>query len=61
MFSNVTNMRVAQNCMEYSAKSIISLLSVSVLSESCDNCQNYIKGKCTKGLFYEIMEIINRN
>lgn len=54
-------MIAAQNCLDYAPKYIISLLSVASLSESCNNCQNYIKGKCTKGLFDEIMETIKRN
>lgn len=61
MNSNNGKMVVAQNCLEYYPKYIISLLSMSALSESCNNCQNYIKGDCTKGLFNEIMETINRN
>lgn len=61
MISNSSKMIAAQNCLDYAPKYIISLLSVASLSESCNNCQNYIKGKCTKGLFDEIMETIKRN
>lgn len=58
---NNGKMIIAQNCFEYEPKYIISLLSMGVLSESCNNCQNYIKGNCNKGLIDEIMETINRN
>lgn len=61
MISNSMKMLVAQNCDNYNPKYILSLLSMSSLSESCSNCQNYVNGKCTKESFDEIMETINRN
>ncbi|MCY6485921.1 hypothetical protein OW763_16555 [Clostridium aestuarii] len=61
MVSNEMKMVIAQNCQEYEAKYGISMLSMGTLSESCNNCKNFIKGKCTKGLFDEIMETIRRN
>jgi len=61
MFSNMDNMLVAQNCIEYNPMHIISLLSVSAPLESCTNCKNFIKGKCSKELHNEIKEMINRN
>ncbi|QGU93791.1 hypothetical protein GOM49_00375 [Clostridium bovifaecis] len=61
MISNSTKMVIAQNCLGYNPKYIISLLSMATLSESCNNCQNYVKGNCTKGLFDEMMETIKRN
>lgn len=61
MISNSTKMVIAQNCLGYNPKYIISLLSMASLSESCNNCQNYVKGNCTKGLFDEMMETIKRN
>ncbi len=61
MISNELKMVVAQNCTEYESKYLISLLSMSNFSGSCDSCQNYMKGKCTRELFDDIMGIIKRN
>jgi hypothetical protein len=61
MISNRNEMFVAQNCNEYESKYLISLLNASNISASCNSCENYAKGKCTKGLFDEIVDIIRRN
>lgn len=61
MISNEVKMVVAQNCNEYESKYLISLISMSNFSGSCDSCISYMKGKCSKELFDEIMEIIRRN
>lgn len=61
MISNFTKMRVAQNCSSYKPRYAVCAMSVSTLSESCSNCQNYENEKCSKGLFNGIMESINMN
>ncbi|MCY6372785.1 hypothetical protein [Clostridium ganghwense] len=61
MISNETKMVVAQNCLGYQPRYAITMFSMGTLSESCSNCQNFVSGKCTKGLFDEVMQIINRN
>jgi hypothetical protein len=61
MISNSTKMIIAQNCLGYEPRYIISLLSMTSLSESCNNCQSYIRGNCAKGLLNDMMETIKRN
>ncbi|AYF53979.1 hypothetical protein G8S49_13135 [Clostridium botulinum C] len=61
MISSSMKMIVAQNCIEYNPKYTIALLSMVSSSESCANCKNFIKGKCSKGLFDEVMDIISKN
>ncbi|MBE6043494.1 hypothetical protein [Clostridium thermopalmarium] len=61
MICDSTKMIIAQNCIGYEPKYIISLLSMTSLSESCNNCQNYIRGNCIKGLFDDMVETIKRN
>lgn len=61
MISNRNEMFAAQNCDEYESKYLLNLLNASNISSSCNSCANYTKGKCTKGLFDEIVEIIRRN
>lgn len=61
MITNNMEMIVAQNCIEYDPKYIISLLSMLSSSESCYNCKNFIDGKCTQGLFNNIKDIITKN
>lgn len=61
MVSNELKMVVAKNCSGYEPKHAVTMLSMGTLSESCNNCKNFIKGKCNKGLFDEIKESITRN
>ncbi|KEI04747.1 hypothetical protein IRP63_00255 [Clostridium botulinum] len=61
MISSSMKMVVAQNCIGYDPKYTIALLSMVSSSESCSNCKNFIKGKCIKGLFDEVMDIISKN
>lgn len=55
-------MVVAENCDEYNPVNhdFISQMGVT-LSETCDNCKNFINGRCIKNLFDPIKEAINRN
>lgn len=55
-------MVVAENCDEYNPVNhdFISQMGVT-LSETCDNCKNFIDGRCIKNLFDPIKEAINRN
>lgn len=61
MVSNSMKMIVAQNCVGYNPKYTIASLSMLSNSESCSNCKNFIGGKCTKGLFDEVIDIIGKN
>lgn len=61
MIASEAKMIVAQNCFEYSPKFAISMFSMGTLSESCNNCEHFKNGKCLKGLFNEVFQIINRN
>ncbi|WMJ80030.1 hypothetical protein RBU49_14410 [Clostridium sp. MB40-C1] len=61
MISKEFKMVVAQNCLDYDAKYAITMFSMGTLSESCNNCKNFINGECSKGLFDEIIQIISRN
>lgn len=61
MISNELKMRVAQNCPGYVSRNNGFLSSMTQLSESCDNCKNFIRGKCVKGLFDEVKEKIRQN
>lgn len=61
MVNNEIKMRVAQNCPGYSSRHSYSLMSFVGSSQSCDTCKNYVRGKCTKGLFDEIYSEIRVN
>lgn len=61
MISNEIKMRVAQNCSQYISRSIYALQSVVASNQSCNTCQNYIRGNCTKDIFDEIYENIRKN
>ena len=62
MVSNEIKMRVAENCHKYKPRYYMGLMnSISYGSESCVSCVNYVKEKCTQGLFQEIMETIMLN
>ncbi len=62
MVSSEIKMRVAENCHEYRARYYMGLMnSISYESESCVSCVNYVKERCTQGLFHEIMETIMLN
>lgn len=62
MVSSEIKIRVAQNCHEYRPRYYMGLMSsITYGAESCSSCVNYVKQKCTEGLFDEIMEIIMLN
>ena len=62
MISNELKMRVAQNCHGYRSKYVLALInSITYGSENCNSCVNYVREKCTEGLFDEVMEIIRVN
>ena len=62
MVSSDIKMRVAQNCHGYRNIYYMGLMnSISYESESCSSCVNYVKEKCTEGLFDEIREKIMIN
>ena len=61
MVSSELKMMVAQNCASYSPRSAQGMASIGNLSESCSNCSNYIRGRCVKGLFENIIDTIKIN
>jgi len=62
MISSELKMRVANNCNSYSPIYYMGLMnSITYGSESCSGCINYVKEKCTQGLFDEIRETIMIN
>ncbi|MGH4122257.1 MAG: hypothetical protein ACREV6_04940 [Clostridium sp.] len=62
MVSSEIKMRVAQNCHGYRPKYYMGLMnSITYGSESCSSCVNYVKEKCTEGLFDGVREIISIN
>jgi hypothetical protein len=61
MVSEELKMTVAQNCSGYRPRSVYLSMSMGTLSESCNNCANFINGKCAKGLFNEIEREITTN
>lgn len=52
---------IAENCFGYEPYSILNLYSMADLSPSCENCLNFVEGKCEKGLFDGIRERITMN
>lgn len=61
MVSSGVKMMVAQNCSRYNPKSALPMSSIGNLSESCSNCSNYIRGRCVKNLFENILDTIKVN
>lgn len=54
MISKETMFMVGQNCDEYRSKSALNMMSMTNLSESCDNCLNYVRGHCIKDMITAI-------
>jgi hypothetical protein len=52
---------IAENCEAYEPKYKIVTMSVGRLSESCGNCTNFKREKCSKGLFDGAKDIIRIN
>jgi len=61
VISSELKMRVAQNCPGYHPRYIFSSMSMGTSSESCNNCVNFVRGKCSKNLFDDIKETIRIN
>jgi hypothetical protein len=61
MVSNEMKSTIAQNCPGYEARYALSMLSMGSLSESCNNCSNYVRGQCIKDLLDPMREKIERN
>jgi hypothetical protein len=61
MISSEMKSIVAQNCPGYEPRYALSMMSMGMLSESCDNCANFVRGHCVKDLLDEIKEKIERN
>ncbi|MBU3210681.1 hypothetical protein [Clostridium algidicarnis] len=53
---------IGENCPGYEPRYGLSLMSMGGhLSPSCDNCSNFVRGKCFKGLYDPIKNMINNN
>lgn len=61
MVSSELKMMVAQNCSGYSSRLALFMESIGNLSGSCSNCSNYIRGRCVKGLFDDIRDMVKIN
>ncbi|HBC96557.1 MAG TPA: hypothetical protein DC034_07150 [Clostridium sp.] len=61
MISIQNKMVVAENCKEYRPKNDVMGLEVSYISNSCNDCVNFVDEQCSKKLFDEIEKIVNMN
>ncbi len=61
MVSNELKMRIGQNCPGYVSRNTSFMSSSTELAESCNNCANFVRGKCIKDLFDKIREEIRQN
>ena len=61
MISGETKSIIAQNCPGYEPRYALTMMSMVSLSESCDNCSNYVRASCTKDLLDDIKEKVERN
>ncbi|MDP4089215.1 MAG: hypothetical protein Q8930_08115 [Bacillota bacterium] len=52
---------VAQNCESYEPPMDIRRLSNSAVSVNCENCSNYVDGKCRKNFLDSAAEMFGRN
>ncbi|GIM29330.1 hypothetical protein CPJCM30710_19960 [Clostridium polyendosporum] len=52
---------IGQNCIGYNPRSATSIMSMGSLAQSCNNCSNFIKGKCAKDLFDAMKIMIKTN
>jgi hypothetical protein len=52
---------IGQNCPGYDARYGITIMNSGVFSESCNNCSNYVRGKCIKDLLDEMRNKVCRN
>lgn len=52
---------IAQSCPKYIVKDNMSIMNLSNISQSCNNCVNFVYGKCKKGLFNEIKKTVELN
>ncbi|MEG1257281.1 hypothetical protein [Clostridium sp.] len=58
MISNEIKSRVAQNCSFYNERSYYQDKLLMQLEQSCNNCENFVRGKCIKNVFYDIVDNI---
>ena len=56
-FSHEIKAIVAQNCNEYTSRNPWGLANLGSISESCDSCSNYVKGRCKK----DLLEVVASN
>jgi hypothetical protein len=52
---------VAQNCDGYTSRNPWGLANLGSISESCESCSNFAKGKCKKDLFQALASTITIN
>jgi hypothetical protein len=60
MLSNQMKSIIAESCPGYEGKYILSM-AMGNLAQSCNDCANFVRGKCTKDLLHSIKEKIERN
>lgn len=62
MYKDELKSIIGENCPGYEPESKLSFISMGgPLSPSCDNCVNFVKGKCFKGLYDPIKDMIKIN
>lgn len=53
--------RIAQNCSLYNERSYYPDKVLLQLEQSCNNCQNFVRGHCTKEVLDDIYTNIRLN
>ena len=62
MVTSEIKVRVAQNCNGYIDKCKLDLINkITYRPHSCSSCVNYLREKCSEGLFNDIRETIMIN
>lgn len=62
MYKNELKSVIGENCHGYEPRYGLSMMSMGgPLSPSCDNCANFIRGKCDKDLYDPMKNLIENN
>lgn len=52
--TNEIKQRIAQNCSFYNERSYYTDKNLLQLDQSCNNCNNFVRGHCTKEVLDDI-------
>ena len=62
MYKDQLKSIIGENCPGYDARYGSSMISMGgALSNSCDNCSNFVRGRCIKDLYDYMKNLINTN